>query len=116
MTASVSFYLIAILALCVKSHPLQERNVLIVDHNVFLKTVELPGPTRCQSNGSRMIHMQSDFDVRMIKQTKKSTQYVRSNDLHQFFCFVLRLMNPAECNAEPLLTYKTTKKTITKKT
>ena len=38
MTANVSFYLIAILAHCVKSHSLQERNVLwnvlIVDHHV----------------------------------------------------------------------------------
>ena len=38
MTANVSFYLIEILALRVKSHSLQERNVsgnvLIVDHHV----------------------------------------------------------------------------------
>ena len=38
MTANVSFYLIGILAHCVKSHSLQERNilwnVLIVDHHV----------------------------------------------------------------------------------
>ena len=38
MTANVSFYLIAILAHCVKSHSLQERNVLwnvlFVDHHV----------------------------------------------------------------------------------
>ena len=38
MTANVSFYLIAILALRVKGHSLQERNVLgnvvIVDHHV----------------------------------------------------------------------------------
>ena len=34
MTANVSFYLIAILALGVKSHFLQERNVLIVDCQV----------------------------------------------------------------------------------
>ena len=34
MTANVSFYLIAILALRVKSHSLLERNVLIVDCHV----------------------------------------------------------------------------------
>ena len=41
MTANVSFYLIAILALHVKCHSLQERdvlgNMLIVDHHVKKK-------------------------------------------------------------------------------
>ena len=45
MTANVSFYLIAILAHCVKSHSLQERNVLwnmlFVDHHVKKYYIQL---------------------------------------------------------------------------
>ena len=40
MTANVSFYLIAILALRVKSHSSRERNVLILDHHVGSTTTE----------------------------------------------------------------------------
>ena len=77
MTVSVSFYLIAILALCVKSHSLQERNVLIVDHNVYLKTVELPGPTRCQSkrikNDSHAVRFRcTDDKIDKEKYSKRS--------------------------------------------